>query len=108
GDSAHVGDAEIHSPMPGSVIATPVTSGTRVTAGAPVVVVEAMKMEHTLTAPVDGVVEVLVTAGAQVRLDELLARIVSTPAAGSDATDDAAPPEAAPSSDSAEREGLSA
>ncbi|WP_040798575.1 acetyl-CoA carboxylase biotin carboxylase subunit [Nocardia higoensis] len=108
GDSAHVGDAEIHSPMPGSVIATPVASGTQVTAGTPIVVVEAMKMEHTLTAPVDGVVEVLVTAGDQVRLDELLARIVTTPAGDAAASDSDATVGAAPSSDSAEREGLSA
>ncbi|TQM30404.1 acetyl/propionyl/methylcrotonyl-CoA carboxylase subunit alpha [Nocardia bhagyanarayanae] len=77
GGGEHVGDAEIRSPMPGSVIAVPVTSGATVAAGAPVVVVEAMKMEHTLTAPVAGVVEVLVEPGAQVRLDQPLARIVA-------------------------------
>jgi acetyl-CoA/propionyl-CoA carboxylase biotin carboxyl carrier protein len=43
-----------------------------------VVVVEAMKMEHTLRAPADGVVELLVAAGDQVRLDQVLARL--TPA----------------------------
>jgi len=99
GDSAHVGDAEIRSPMPGSVIAVPVASGTQVTAGAPVVVVEAMKMEHTLTAPVDGVVEVLVEAGAQVRLDQPLARVV--------VSIDPAGPSDRPAAESAEREGLS-
>ncbi|WP_216908298.1 acetyl/propionyl/methylcrotonyl-CoA carboxylase subunit alpha [Nocardia noduli] len=77
GGADHVGDAEIRSPMPGSVIAVPVTSGTVVAAGAAVVVVEAMKMEHTLTAPVAGTVEILVEAGAQVRLDQPLARIVA-------------------------------
>ncbi|WP_067839295.1 acetyl/propionyl/methylcrotonyl-CoA carboxylase subunit alpha [Nocardia lijiangensis] len=77
GGGEHVGDAEIRSPMPGSVIAVPVASGTTVAAGAPVVVVEAMKMEHTLTAPVAGTVEVLVEPGAQVRLDQPLARIVA-------------------------------
>ncbi|MGW4740128.1 acetyl/propionyl/methylcrotonyl-CoA carboxylase subunit alpha [Nocardia xishanensis] len=77
GGGEHVGDAEIRSPMPGSVIAVPVASGATVAAGAPVVVVEAMKMEHTLTAPVAGTVEVLVTPGAQVRLDQPLARIVA-------------------------------
>ncbi|MFI1912170.1 acetyl/propionyl/methylcrotonyl-CoA carboxylase subunit alpha [Nocardia sp. NPDC020380] len=74
---AHVGDAEIQSPMPGSVIATPVVTGTVVAAGAPIVVVEAMKMEHTLTAPIAGRVELLVDPGAQVRLDQLLARITA-------------------------------
>lgn len=77
GGGEHVGDAEIRSPMPGSVIAVPVAAGATVAAGAPVVVVEAMKMEHTLTAPVAGVVEVLVEPGAQVRLDQPLARIVA-------------------------------
>jgi len=85
--------------MPGSVIAVPVASGTQVTAGAPVVVVEAMKMEHTLTAPVDGVVEVLVEAGAQVRLDQPLARVV--------VSIDPAGPSDRPAAESAEREGLS-
>jgi acetyl-CoA/propionyl-CoA carboxylase biotin carboxyl carrier protein len=73
----HAGDAEIRSPMPGSVIATPVAAGVVVARGEPVVVVEAMKMEHTLTAPVAGSVELLVNPGAQVQLDQLLARVVS-------------------------------
>src|SRR5690606_35692011 len=106
GAAAHVGDAEIRSPMPGSVLATPVASGTAVAAGAPVVVVEAMKMEHTLTAPVDGVVEVLVAAGAQVRLDELLARVVTAPDPETGTADPA--PAGSAASDPAEREGLSA
>jgi acetyl-CoA/propionyl-CoA carboxylase biotin carboxyl carrier protein len=63
--NAHVGDAEILSPMPGSVIAVPVRSGAVVAAGAPVVVVEAMKMEHSLTAPIAGTVELLVGPGTQ-------------------------------------------
>ncbi|MEU7764071.1 biotin carboxylase N-terminal domain-containing protein [Nocardia sp. NPDC049190] len=79
GDSDHVGDAEIRSPMPGSVIAVPVDAGATVAAGAAIVVVEAMKMEHTLTAPVAGTVELLVEPGAQVRLDQMLARIVAAP-----------------------------
>ncbi|MFE9326328.1 biotin carboxylase N-terminal domain-containing protein [Nocardia sp. NPDC052278] len=79
GGAEHVGDAEIRSPMPGSVIAVPVANGATVAAGAPVVVVEAMKMEHTLTAPVAGTVEVLVEPGAQVRLDQPLVRIAAAP-----------------------------
>ncbi|MFX0576147.1 acetyl/propionyl/methylcrotonyl-CoA carboxylase subunit alpha [Nocardia nepalensis] len=78
GGAEHVGDAEIRSPMPGSVIAVPVGNGDTVAAGAPVVVVEAMKMEHTLTAPVAGIVEVLVEPGNQVRLEQPLVRIVAT------------------------------
>ncbi|WP_062984040.1 acetyl/propionyl/methylcrotonyl-CoA carboxylase subunit alpha [Nocardia anaemiae] len=92
GGAEHVGDAEIRSPMPGSVIAVPVANGATVAVGAPVVVVEAMKMEHTLTAPVAGTVEVLVEPGAQVRLDQPLVRIAAAPA----------------EPETAEREGISA
>ncbi|KAA9155912.1 acetyl/propionyl/methylcrotonyl-CoA carboxylase subunit alpha [Amycolatopsis acidicola] len=69
------------SPMPGTVLMVKVSQGEAVTAGTPLVVVEAMKMEHTVVAPVDGVVgELLVQAGQQVALDETLA--VVTPEAG--------------------------
>ncbi|WP_194815999.1 acetyl/propionyl/methylcrotonyl-CoA carboxylase subunit alpha [Nocardia sp. XZ_19_385] len=73
-----VGDAEIRSPMPGSVIAVLVEPGATVEAGAPIVVVEAMKMEHTLTAPTAGTVDILAAAGTQVRLDQPLARIAAS------------------------------
>ncbi|WP_067680892.1 acetyl-CoA carboxylase biotin carboxylase subunit [Nocardia miyunensis] len=73
---AHAGEAELTSPMPGSVIAVGVESGTVVSAGTTVVVVEAMKMEHALTAPVDGTVEIHVSTGDQVKVDQLLARVI--------------------------------
>ena len=75
GDDAHTGEAEIVSPMPGSVIAVGPTDGDEIHAGETVVVVEAMKMEHALTAPTDGTVELLVGVGDQVRVDQLLARV---------------------------------
>ncbi|MGV0848823.1 ATP-binding protein [Mycolicibacterium phlei] len=78
-DDAHSGDAELTSPMPGSVVAVGVSDGERVTAGTVVVTVEAMKMEHTLTAPVDGVVELLVAEGDQVKVGQLLAKVVADP-----------------------------
>lgn len=68
--------AEILSPMPGSVIAVQTPSGTEVSEGDVVVVVEAMKMEHSLAAPVSGQVEVLVSVGDQVTVDQVLARLV--------------------------------
>ena len=77
-DDAHSGDAEIVSPMPGSIIAIGATTGSAVTAGTAIVVVEAMKMEHTLTTPIDGTVELTVAVGDQVRVDQVLARIVPT------------------------------
>ena len=74
-DDEHSGDAELVSPMPGSVVAVGVQDGADVDAGAVVVAVEAMKMEHALTAPVDGVVELLVAVGDQVKVGQPLARI---------------------------------
>ncbi|OMC24075.1 acetyl-CoA carboxylase biotin carboxylase subunit [Mycobacterium colombiense] len=68
--------AEIVSPMPGSVIAVQTSSGTDVSEGDVVVVVEAMKMEHSLAAPVSGQVEVLVSVGDQVTVDQVLARLL--------------------------------
>jgi 3-methylcrotonyl-CoA carboxylase alpha subunit len=45
--------------MPGKVTAVLVEAGDRVEEGTPLLRLEAMKMEHTLTAPHDGVVETL-------------------------------------------------
>ena len=67
--------AEVISPMPGNVIAVQVSSGAEVSEGDVVVVVEAMKMEHALAAPVSGQVEVLVSVGDQVKVEQVLARI---------------------------------
>lgn len=68
--------AEIASPMPGTVIAVAAESESTVAEGDPVVVVEAMKMEHTLTAPISGRVQVLVAVGDQVKVDQVLARLI--------------------------------
>ncbi|WP_077088604.1 acetyl-CoA carboxylase biotin carboxylase subunit [Mycobacterium rhizamassiliense] len=67
--------AEVLSPMPGNVIAVQAESDTEVAEGDVVVVVEAMKMEHSLAAPASGTVEVLVSVGDQVKVDQVLARI---------------------------------
>ncbi|QCO54957.1 acetyl/propionyl/methylcrotonyl-CoA carboxylase subunit alpha [Pseudorhodobacter turbinis] len=65
-EGAGSGNATL-SPMPGLVKSVFVTAGQAVTAGDKLCVLEAMKMEHTLTAARDGVVaEVLVVEGAQV------------------------------------------
>jgi acetyl-CoA/propionyl-CoA carboxylase biotin carboxyl carrier protein len=78
-DDERSGDAELTSPMPGSVVAVGVQDGQPVDAGAVVVTVEAMKMEHAMAAPVGGVVELLVAVGDQVKVGQPLARItVST------------------------------
>ncbi|MFD5246616.1 acetyl/propionyl/methylcrotonyl-CoA carboxylase subunit alpha [Amycolatopsis sp. NPDC058340] len=68
------GAGPVTSPMPGTVLVVKAAAGDVVTAGTPLVVVEAMKMEHTITAPIDGVVsELPVRAGQQVALDETVA-----------------------------------
>ncbi|KAA0919173.1 acetyl/propionyl/methylcrotonyl-CoA carboxylase subunit alpha [Dietzia sp. ANT_WB102] len=75
---AGMSDGQILSPMPGAVIACFVADGDAVTAGQNVLAVEAMKMEHSLTAPIDGVVRVHVTTGEQVPADHLLATVEPT------------------------------
>jgi len=57
-----ISDGGLRAPMPGKIVAAPAKVGDVVTKGQPVVVLEAMKMEHALTAPFDGVVESLSTA----------------------------------------------
>jgi acetyl-CoA/propionyl-CoA carboxylase biotin carboxyl carrier protein len=80
--AAGASDGAVVAPMPGTVTVVQVSLGDQVEAGTPLLVVEAMKMEHVLTAPVAGTVtELPVTAGHQVRLDERVA-VVTPPAPG--------------------------
>ncbi|MGC5010381.1 biotin carboxylase N-terminal domain-containing protein [Streptosporangium sp. DT93] len=68
------GDGQVRSPMPGTVLVVKAAPGDRVAQGQPLLIVEAMKMEHTVTAPIDGVVEELrVRAGQAVAMDAVLA-----------------------------------
>jgi 3-methylcrotonyl-CoA carboxylase alpha subunit len=61
------GGSRLTAPMPGRVIAVLVEAGAKVTKGQPLIVLEAMKMEHTVAAPADGTVTSLpFTAGDQV------------------------------------------
>jgi 3-methylcrotonyl-CoA carboxylase alpha subunit len=70
------GTGAILAPMPGKIIAVEVAKGDEVKAGQKLLTLEAMKMEHTLTAPFDGVVaELNAVAGAQVQVEALLARV---------------------------------
>lgn len=64
------------APMPGSVLRVGADVGDTVTAGQPLVWLEAMKMEHTITAPSDGVLaELHVGPGTQVDVGTGLARV---------------------------------
>ncbi len=72
---AGAADGEVRSPMPGSVVDRPVEPGASVAAGDPLIVLEAMKMEHVLRAPLAGTVDLLVRPGDQVAVDQVLARV---------------------------------
>jgi len=62
------------APMPGTVLRIAVEAGASVRAGEPLLWLEAMKMEHKITAPADGVVaELPVSAGQQVEMGAVLA-----------------------------------
>jgi 3-methylcrotonyl-CoA carboxylase alpha subunit len=69
---AHAGEAaqeggRLTAPMPGKVVSFAVKAGDKVKAGQPLAVMEAMKMEHTISAPKDGTVaELLYAPGDQV------------------------------------------
>ena len=69
---AHAGEDQseggrLTAPMPGKVVSFAVQAGDKVSKGQPLAVMEAMKMEHTIAAPVDGVVqELLYAPGDQV------------------------------------------
>jgi biotin carboxyl carrier protein len=75
--AAHAGGiASLIAPMPGRVVATPVAEGASVVAHQPIVVIEAMKMEHAVVTPMAGrVSRVRVVAGQQVKRGDLLAEV---------------------------------
>ena len=80
---AHAGDSgaeggRLTAPMPGKVVSFAVQAGQSVTKGQPLAVMEAMKMEHTIAAPADGVVdELLYAPGDQVAEGAELIRITA-------------------------------
>jgi 3-methylcrotonyl-CoA carboxylase alpha subunit len=75
-----VHDGEIVAPMPGRVASVEVAAGDSVVKGQRLLTLEAMKMEHGLTAPFDGTVaELAAQAGAQVGEGVVLARVTAEP-----------------------------
>ncbi|WP_113905133.1 MULTISPECIES: acetyl/propionyl/methylcrotonyl-CoA carboxylase subunit alpha [Brevibacterium] len=74
----HPGESgsQVLAPMPGAVVRVLAAPGAHVEQGDPLLIVEAMKMEHVLTAPASGTVGLAVTEGAQVAVDEVLATVV--------------------------------
>ncbi|MDX3069095.1 acetyl/propionyl-CoA carboxylase subunit alpha, partial [Streptomyces sp. ND04-05B] len=72
--AAHAGADSLTAPMPGTVTVVKVAVGDEVTAGQSLLVVEAMKMEHVVSAPHAGTVaELDVSPGATVAMDQVLA-----------------------------------
>jgi len=75
---AAVAQGSLLAPMPGSVLRIGAAVGDSVTAGQPLVWLEAMKMEHTVTSPGDGVLaELNVEVGQQVDVGFALARVLA-------------------------------
>lgn len=75
---AHSG--RIGAPIAGNILTLLATDGSRIKLGAPMLVLEAMKMQNTLIAPVEGIIHYKVTAGQTVRAGDLLATIGETEA----------------------------
>ena len=68
------------APMPGTVVRVEVAVGDHVEAGAPILAIEAMKMEHSIYAPARGVVtEITIAVGAQVDSGSVLAVLEEKP-----------------------------
>ncbi|KRD46919.1 hypothetical protein ASE27_00215 [Oerskovia sp. Root918] len=70
---------DVRAGMPGTVVTVAVADGETVAAGAVLVTVEAMKMEHALRAPHAGVVRLTIRPGDLVRRDEVVARVDQVP-----------------------------
>jgi len=73
------GTAVLRAPMPGRVIAVRVAEGASVGALQAVVVIEAMKMEHAVVAPIGGVlVRLLVGEGQQVQRGDVVGEVAQS------------------------------
>jgi len=70
----------LRAPMPGIVTILRVATGESVCKGQPLLVLEAMKMEHTITAPHDGIIAEIIDSGSQVGEGTVLARFAEQPA----------------------------
>jgi 3-methylcrotonyl-CoA carboxylase alpha subunit len=75
-DEASAGSGSLRAPMPGLVKLVRVTKNDAVIKGQPLLILEAMKMEHTIAAPHDGVIAEIATEGAQVTDGTVLVRFV--------------------------------
>jgi 3-methylcrotonyl-CoA carboxylase alpha subunit len=84
-DTAASTEHSLRAPMPGRVVAVHVVAGTKVERGAPLLVIEAMKMDHVVTAPARGeVAAVHFAVGDQVGAGVELLEFTAAPAAAAD------------------------
>jgi biotin carboxyl carrier protein len=76
GPGARAAGSQLKAPMPGRVVKVLIKVGERVERGAPIVIVEAMKMENEMHAPASGtVLKVHVAEGATVDAGQLLVEL---------------------------------
>ncbi|MBM2711282.1 acetyl/propionyl/methylcrotonyl-CoA carboxylase subunit alpha [Mesorhizobium caraganae] len=75
-DEAAAASSSLRAPMPGLVKLVRAAKGEAVTKGQPLLILEAMKMEHTISAPHDGIVAEIAAEGAQVTDGTVLVRFV--------------------------------
>ncbi|MER9920393.1 MULTISPECIES: acetyl/propionyl/methylcrotonyl-CoA carboxylase subunit alpha [unclassified Mesorhizobium] len=75
-DEAAAASGSLRAPMPGVVKLVRAAKGERVIKGQPLLILEAMKMEHTIAASHDGVIAEIATEGAQVPDGTVLVRFV--------------------------------
>lgn len=74
--AGEIGEGELNAPMPGKILEILVSEGDEVDLGAPVAILEAMKMENELKAPVKGVVSsISVAQGDSLEKDALILEI---------------------------------
>jgi acetyl-CoA/propionyl-CoA carboxylase biotin carboxyl carrier protein len=85
-------DGDVRSPMPGAIIHFNAAHGEQVRTGQALLVVEALKMEHVLNAPRDGVVDFRVTIGDQVVVNQVIAHVRSLEASESEEPSGASKP----------------
>ncbi len=79
-ESKQAAPGQLLAPMPGVVARVEVSKGDTVSAGDTLLVIEAMKMENNIPAPISGTVEeISVSVGAEVNKDELLVTLTSSP-----------------------------
>ena len=81
-EAATSGGDALRAPMPGLVKVVRASAGDTVTKGQALLVLEAMKMEHTIAAPHDGVIAEIASEGSQVTDGTVLVRFVETGDAG--------------------------